>query len=162
MLLAPIGVIALLAMAVKNDDIDKDGTDKGTRERVLSPDCGSDNHLSPPRSSSERVGIALELSNLSRQRTRSDVQTAGKQQRLRSRAGSHEGAAEKSRDEALFIAYTPRIAVEIFASLTMPRHGNLALTVLFVTLFIQNMTLLLNGGEIVTGDIEPVKAPLVV
>ena len=65
----------------------------------------------------------------------------------------------RGRDEALFLAYTPRIALEIFASLTMPRHGNLALTVLFVTLFIQNATLLLNGGEIVTGEVVPVTAP---
>ena len=70
------------------------------------------------------------------------------------------GPPFRGRDEALFLAYTPRIALEIFASLTMPRHGNLALTVLFVTLFIQNMTLLLNGGEIVTGEIEAVTPPV--
>ena len=54
--------------------------------------------------------------------------------------------------------HLPRIALEIFASMTMPRHGNLALTVLFVTLFINNMTLFFNGGEIVTGEVEAIGA----
>ena len=66
-----------------------------------------------------------------------------------------QGPPKRKRDEALLLAHLPRIAVEIFASLTMPRHGNLALTVLFVTLFINNLTLFFNGGEIVTGDVEP-------
>ena len=60
---------------------------------------------------------------------------------------------KRTRDEALALAHMPRIAVEMLARLTMPQSGNLALTVLFVALFIINMTTLLNGGEIVTGEV---------
>ncbi len=70
------------------------------------------------------------------------------------------GPPKRTRDEALLLAHLPRIAVEILASLTMPKHGNLALTVLFVTLFINNMSLFFNGGEIVTGDVDPVESPV--
>ena len=67
------------------------------------------------------------------------------------------GPPKRTRDEALLLAHLPRIAVEILASWTMPRHGSLALTVLFVTLFINNMSLFFNGGEIVTGEVEAVE-----
>ena len=65
------------------------------------------------------------------------------------------GPPKRTRDTALALAHVPRIGVELIARLTMPRSGNLALTVLFVALFITNMTTLLNGGEIVTGEVEP-------
>ena len=62
---------------------------------------------------------------------------------------------KRTRDEALGLAHLPRIAVEIFASWAMPPQGDLALTVMFVALLISNMTVFLNGGEIVTGDVPP-------
>ena len=65
-----------------------------------------------------------------------------------------EGPPKRTRDEALALAHMPRIAVEMLARVTMPQSGNLALTVLFVGLFILNMTTLLNGGEIVTGEVD--------
>ena len=70
------------------------------------------------------------------------------------------GPPKRTRDEALLLAHIPRIAVEILASWTMPRHGSLALAVLFVTLFINNMSLFFNGGEIVTGEVDPVETPV--
>ena len=65
------------------------------------------------------------------------------------------GPPKRTRDEALGLAHLPRIAVEIFASWAMPPQGDLALTVMFVALLISNMTVFLNGGEIVTGDVPP-------
>jgi len=64
------------------------------------------------------------------------------------------GPPLRTRDEALALAHLPRIAVEIFATWITPRHGDLALAVLFVALFIENMTLFINGGEIVTGEVR--------
>ena len=67
-----------------------------------------------------------------------------------------EGPPKRTRDEALGLAHLPRIAVEIFASWAMPPQGDLALTVM--ALLISNMTVFLNGGEIVTGDVPAQEA----
>lgn len=66
------------------------------------------------------------------------------------------GPPTRTRDVALYTAYLPKIAVEILTRFVMPASGDLALTVLYVALFVQNVTLFFNGGEIVTGDVPPV------
>lgn len=66
------------------------------------------------------------------------------------------GPPVRTRDRALYIAYLPKIAMEAVTRWVMPPSGDLALTVLYVALFVQNVTLFFNGGEIVTGSIPPV------
>jgi len=63
------------------------------------------------------------------------------------------GPPTRTRDVALYMAYLPKIAVEIVTRFVMPASGDLALTVLYVALFVQNVTLFFNGGELVTGDV---------
>ena len=77
LLLAPIGVIALLAMAT-NDDPYPNGTDKSTHKRVLSPVGSCSDNRGSPHARDQRVGIELESIITSRKRTGSDGSAEGR------------------------------------------------------------------------------------
>ena len=111
-----------------NDDPYPNGTDKSTHKRVLSPVSSCSDHRGSPHARHQRVGIELEPIITSRKRTGSDGSAEAGQQRLRT-SGSPDDRA------------------------THADNGDLALAVLFVALFIENMTVFINGGEIVTGEV---------
>ena len=79
--MAPLGVLALLAMATNDDEEEKDGSDKRASKRLLSPSSRSDNNLSPARSRSERMGIELESILISRERDQLDAEAERNGQR---------------------------------------------------------------------------------
>ena len=84
LLLAPLGVIALLAIATNDGEEENNGSHKRGSKRILSPSRGSDNHLSPARSRSERMGIELESILISRERAESDAEAERNRHRLES------------------------------------------------------------------------------
>ena len=93
LILAPLGIIGLLALATNSEDLEN-GTNDGASKSILSASSGGGNNQSSPRSSSERVGIELEPIDVSRERVLPDAETEAKRQRRGSRGSFDEGSAK--------------------------------------------------------------------